>query len=111
MTRNDTEELAKKRMYFILNVHEPTFIDFAQRCGMNPQELLSAIEHAILTRHREAIPYSNPGHPHTIWQLELKNVSFSYQVLPGDIEVAGLICRFDGLPYEPSQDLLADFSE
>ena len=111
MARNDIEELAKKRVYFILSIDEPHFVDFAGRCGMEPEELLSAIEHAILTRHKEAKPSPQDGHSRMIWELELESVSFRYQILPGYIEVGDLVCKTDGLPYEPSHDLLADFTE
>lgn len=110
MTNNDREQFQGWRIYFIHNLGEPHFIDFAARCGMDPWNLLDTIETGIRTRHHEATATPSQGHPRTIWKLTLETVSFYYQLLDGDIEVGDIVCLQDGLAFEPVNDLLAEFT-
>lgn len=112
MTKNETENFQGGRIFFILSINEACFKEFAARCKMGPHELVGVMEDAVRFRHHEATHFTQPGHPRPLWRLELETIRFTYQVLPGeDVEVGGLVCRLDGRPYEPSQDLLADFTE
>lgn len=76
-----------------------------------PTLLINEIENAIRLRHGEAQRVSLRGHPRPLWQLQTPLIRFHYQVLDDTIEVGTIFSTKTGACYEPSQDLLAEYTK
>ena len=85
--------------------------------GRNPTHALDddmqidtqAIE-AFLARHGEAQEITRLDHPRSIWRLDIEDFNFYYQVLSTVIEVGDIVAKRTGSSFEPTQDLLAEFT-
>lgn len=72
--------------------------------------LWANIVETIQTCHHEATPETIPGHPRPIWKLDIAGFYFYYQVLSDRIEVGDIVSTATGFAFEPTQDLMAEFT-
>ena len=82
----------------------------AEGADIDGETLWARLVEAILTSHQEATPITYPDHPRPIWRLDIEDFTFDYQVLSTVIEVGDIVSTRTGLPFEPTQDLLAEFT-
>ena len=61
-------------------------------------------------RHGEAQEITRLDHPRSIWKLDIEDFNFFYQVLSTVIEVGDIVAKRTGSSFEPTQDLLAEFT-
>lgn len=97
----------------IQSIYELTasFDLFAEEAGgVDGDTLWARIVEAIQERHREAQEITRVDHPRTIWRLDIEDFNFYYQVLRTVIEVGDIVATRTGSSFEPTQDLLADFT-
>ncbi len=97
----------------IQSIYELTasFDLFAQiEGGIDGDTLWARIVEAILARHGEAQQITRLDHPRTIWRLDIEDFHFFYQVLAAVIEVGDVVAKRTGSSFEPTQDLLAEFT-
>ncbi len=78
--------------------------------GVDGDTLWARIVKAILARHGEAQEITHLDHPRTIWKLDIEDFYFYYQVLAAVIEVGDIVATRTGSSFEPTQDLLAEFT-
>ncbi len=78
--------------------------------GIDGDTLWARIVEAILAHHGEAHEITRVDHPRTIWRLDVENFYFYYQVLAAVIEVGHIVANLTGSSFEPTQDLLAEFT-
>ena len=78
--------------------------------GINGDTLWARIVEAILARHGEAQEITRSDHPRSIWRLDIEDFSFYYQVLSTAIEVGDIVANRTGFSFEPTQDLMAEFT-
>lgn len=97
----------------IQSIYELTasFDLFAEHEGsIDGDTLWARIVKAILARHGEAQVTTRLDHPRTIWRLDIEDFLFYYQVLSGVIEVGDIVAQRTGTAFEPTQDLMAEFT-
>jgi hypothetical protein len=78
--------------------------------GIDGDTLWARIVEAILGRHGEAQEITRLDHPRSIWRLDIEDFYFCYQVLSTVIEVGDIVANRTGSSFEPTQDLLAEFT-
>lgn len=78
--------------------------------GIDGDTLWARIVEAILARHGEAQEITRLDHPCSIWRLDIEDFNFYYQVLSTVIEVGDIVAKRTGSSFEPTQDLLAEFT-
>lgn len=87
------------------------FDHFSQcEAGIDGDTLWGRILAAILTRHDEAKALHHNNHPRPIWKLHIDDFFFYYQLLPTRVEVGHIVGTRSQTIYEPTQDLLAEFT-
>lgn len=78
--------------------------------GIDGDTLWARIVEAIQARHSEAQKITRLDHPRTIWKLDVEDFTFYYQVLSTVIEIGDIVAYRTGSSFEPTQDLLAEFT-
>lgn len=110
--RQDGNRMRPQMVDYAISI-DRAFLGFAKDCGVEAEQLFDEAERAILMRHHDATPYRTPKgvvRP-DVWSLDFGPACVIYALSDTTAYIHDYLCKANGLPYEPSQDLLAGMTE